>query len=51
MSKLLNCPICGNKGVPVRNDAEVCSTKCRVKRWRLNNKKEINNEKSNNKEQ
>ena len=33
MSKILKCPICGKKK-PVRNDAKVCSGKCRVKKWR-----------------
>ena len=33
MTKLLKCPICG-KTVPVRDDANVCSSNCRVKRWR-----------------
>tara|TARA_R110002049_G_C9017705_1_gene551124 strand:- start:287 stop:439 length:153 start_codon:yes stop_codon:yes gene_type:complete len=34
MSKLLDCPYCEAKGVPVRNDAEVCSPKCRVRKMR-----------------
>lgn len=34
MTKLLDCPVCDNKGVPVRNDAKVCSPKCRLKQWR-----------------
>lgn len=33
MSKILKCPICG-KLEPRRNDAKVCSVKCRVKKWR-----------------
>ena len=38
MSKLIDCPICGEKDKPVRNDAKVCSTKCRVAKWRKTNK-------------
>jgi len=34
MTKLLDCPVCNKKGVPVRNDAKVCSPSCRVKQWR-----------------
>ena len=34
MTKLLDCPVCDKKGVPVRNDAKVCCTSCRVKQWR-----------------
>jgi len=34
MTKLLDCPVCDKKGVPVRNDAKVCSSSCRVKQWR-----------------
>jgi len=33
MSKILKCPVCGKKK-PVRNDATVCSSKCRVTKWR-----------------
>ena len=38
MSKLLDCPVCGATNVPVRNDAEVCSPKCRLIKWRKKNK-------------
>ena len=34
MTKLLDCPECGAKGIPKRDDAEVCSTRCRVARHR-----------------
>ncbi len=33
MSKIITCPICGKKEI-VRNDANVCGSNCRVKRWR-----------------
>jgi len=36
MSKILKCPVCG-EDKPVRNDAKVCSAKCRVKQWRKDN--------------
>lgn len=38
MTKLLDCPECGDKGCPVRDDALVCSTKCRVAKWRKKQK-------------
>jgi hypothetical protein len=34
MAKLLICPECG-KEKWVREDAKVCSSKCRLKKWRL----------------
>jgi predicted nucleic acid-binding Zn ribbon protein len=34
MSKIITCPICGEEK-PVRDDANVCGSNCRVKRWRL----------------
>lgn len=34
MTKLIDCPVCG-KTKPVRDDAKVCSSSCRVKQWRL----------------
>jgi predicted nucleic acid-binding Zn ribbon protein len=34
MTKLIDCPACGKEGVPVREDAKVCSSSCRVKQWR-----------------
>ncbi len=37
MTKLLDCPVCKKKDQPVRNDAKVCSSSCRVKQWRLKN--------------
>lgn len=40
MSKILKCPICG-ESKPVRNDAKVCSTKCRVKKWKKKNQKKL----------
>ena len=48
MSKLIDCPVCGATNVPVRNDAEVCSPKCRLIKWRKKqkDKKESTNEKS-----
>ncbi len=33
MTKLIDCPICGETK-PVRDDAKVCSSNCRVKAWR-----------------
>ncbi|NRA79364.1 MAG: hypothetical protein HRU18_14240 [Pseudoalteromonas sp.] len=50
MTKLLDCPVCNEKGVPVRNDAKVCSPKCRLKQWRkdkliLDNKGEMKDDK------
>jgi hypothetical protein len=44
LTKLLDCPVCKKKDQPVRNDAKVCSSSCRVKQWRLN-KKELPNTK------
>ncbi len=38
MSKLLDCPYCEAKGVPVRNDAEACSPKCRQRKKRIKDK-------------
>lgn len=38
MSKLLDCPYCEAKKVPVRNDAEACSTKCRMRKKRIKDK-------------
>ena len=38
MSKLIDCPVCGATNVPVRNDAEVCSPKCRLIKWRKKQK-------------
>jgi hypothetical protein len=35
MSKLLTCPVC-KETKPVRDDAKVCSSNCRVKQWRDN---------------
>lgn len=46
MSKLLDCPYCNAKGVPVRNDAEVCSSKCRKRKQRIK-EKELANEQDN----
>ena len=43
MTKLIDCPICKKKGQPVRNDAKVCCSACRVKQWRLNKPKQNNN--------
>ena len=34
MTKLMDCPECPRRNVPVRDDANVCSSNCRVKRWR-----------------
>ncbi len=42
MTKLLNCPICHKQDVPVRNDAKVCSSVCRVKQWRKAKKDKAN---------
>lgn len=39
MTKLLNCPECDEKKAPVRNDAEVCSPKCRQRKKRRLDKK------------
>ena len=33
MTKIIKCPAC-NKNKPVRDDAKVCSSNCRVKQWR-----------------
>ena len=37
MTKLIDCPICGETK-PVRDDAKVCSSNCRVKAWRKRKK-------------
>ena len=39
MTKLLDCPYCEAKKVPVRNDAVACSPKCRQRKKRLLDKK------------
>jgi len=36
MTKLIDCPVCKKKDQPVREDAKVCCSSCRVKQWRLN---------------
>lgn len=41
MTKLLDCPYCDEKQVPVRDDAEVCSPRCRQRKKRRLNKKRI----------
>ncbi len=33
MTKIIDCPECGESR-PVRNDAEVCSPRCRLRKWR-----------------
>jgi len=38
MTKLIDCPVCKKKDQPVREDAKVCCSSCRVKQWRLNQK-------------
>ena len=38
MTKLLDCPMCDEKAAPVRNDAEVCSPKCRQRKKRKKDK-------------
>tara|TARA_R110002167_G_scaffold361513_1_gene579930 strand:+ start:643 stop:780 length:138 start_codon:yes stop_codon:yes gene_type:complete len=38
MTKLIECPVCGKKDQPVREDAKVCSSACRVKQWRMKQK-------------
>lgn len=38
MTKLLDCPECGDKDCPVRDDALVCSPKCRLSKWRRKTK-------------
>ena len=45
MTKLLDCPICNKKKQPVRDDAKVCCSACRVKQW-CKKQKEIDNEKT-----
>ena len=42
MTKLLDCPICEKKNQPVRDDAKVCSSSCRVKQWRKAKKDQSN---------
>ena len=44
MTKLIDCPECGDKDCPVRDDAKVCSTKCRVAKWRRLNAKQTNSD-------
>lgn len=39
MTKLIDCPVCKKKDRPVREDAKVCCSSCRVKQWRLNKAK------------
>jgi hypothetical protein len=39
VTKLFNCPYCDKKQAPVRNDAEACSTKCRMRKKRIKDKK------------
>lgn len=34
MTKIITCPECGEPDKPVRDDANVCCSNCRVKRWR-----------------
>lgn len=38
MTKLLDCPYCNAKQVPVRNDADSCSPKCRQRKKRIKDK-------------
>ena len=42
MTKLLDCPYCEAKNVPVRDDAEVCSPKCRQRKKRKLEKEKKN---------
>lgn len=37
MTKIIKCPVC-KKNRPVRDDAKVCSSNCRVKAWRKEQK-------------
>jgi predicted nucleic acid-binding Zn ribbon protein len=39
MTKLIDCPVCGKEDQPVREDAKVCCSSCRVKQWRINQRK------------
>jgi len=38
MTKIIKCPVCKEENKPVRNDAVVCSPKCRLKAWRKSKK-------------
>ena len=38
MTKLLDCPYCDKKQVPVIDSAEVCSPKCRQRKKRIKDK-------------
>tara|TARA_R110001632_G_scaffold93727_1_gene199347 strand:- start:132 stop:353 length:222 start_codon:yes stop_codon:yes gene_type:complete len=38
MTKLFDCPYCEAKQVPLRNDAEACSNKCRKRKQRIKDK-------------
>lgn len=42
MTKLLDCPYCDEKQVPVRDDADVCSSKCRMRKKRIKDKEKDN---------
>ena len=42
MTKLFDCPYCDAKQVPVRDDAEACSTKCRMRKKRIKDKEKTN---------
>ena len=39
MTKIMKCPECG-ESKPVRDDAKVCSPRCRVRRWRKKKKRD-----------
>jgi len=45
MTKLITCHVCGETK-PVRDDARVCSSNCRVKQWRKDNAKSLENKES-----
>ena len=42
MTKLFDCPYCEKKQVPLRNDAEACSNKCRKRKQRIKLKEKLN---------